>query len=377
MSLHTLLDFLEPINKDFLSNDEGYKDTQLGKHIEAYTEDNFPDISLADLVIVGCEETRGSGIPTSKNSANTIRSAFYSLFHWHKNVVVADIGNVKLGASIQDSYAAVKTVVKELLEKQKRVVIIGGSHDVTLAQYNAYADLEQIIEATNIDATIDLNMDSVLPKDNFLMEMLTGLPNYIKHYNHIGFQSYFVHPDMLETIDKLGFDCCRVGKAKESLTEIEPAIRNSSMLSVDIAAIQHAHAPANTLTPNGFTGEEICTLMQYAGMSNTVSSIGIYGYNSTQDKEDLTAKQISHMLWYLMDGIYKLKQEADLADRDNFNEYHVAFAEVETTFLQSKKTARWWMQLPNQQFVACTKLDYIIASNNDMSERWLRAVERS
>lgn len=379
MSVHTIntiIDFLEPINRYELSNDEGYKDTQLGKYIQAY-EDEFPDIANADLVMVGCGEMRGTGGNNNTDAPNAVRTAFYNLFHWHKNVIVADIGNVKVGATLQDTYAALKTVVAELLEQGKRVVIIGGSHDVTLAQYGAYANLEQIIEASCVDARIDLDMHSVLPNDNFLMEMLTGVPNYIKHYNHIGFQSYFVHPQMLETIDKLRFDCYRVGKVKESLEEMEPAIRNSHMLSFDIAAIQHAHAPANQLTPNGFTGEEACTLMQYAGMSNNISTIGIYGYNAAQDSHDLTAKQISHLLWYIMDGVYKSKQESALADRNNFYEYTIAFAEVETTFLQSKKTGRWWMQLPDERFVACSKLDYIIASNNDMPERWLRAIERN
>ncbi len=376
MSLHTIIDFLEPINRYQLSNDEGYKNTQLGQHIQAYEED-FPDIANADLVLVGCGEMRGKGGNNNTDAPNAVRTAFYNLFHWHKDVVVADIGNVKVGASLQDTYAALKTVTSELIEHGKRVVIIGGSHDVTLAQYAAYASLEKIIEATCIDARIDLNMDSVLPADNFLMEMLTGVPNYIKHYNHIGFQSYFVHPQMLETIDKLRFDCYRVGKVKESLEEMEPAIRNSNLLSFDIAAIQHAHAPANHLTPNGFTGEEACTLMQYAGMSSNINTIGIYGYDAALDNHDLTAKQISHLLWYVMDGVHKSKQESALADRNNFYEYTIAFAEVETTFLQSKKTARWWMQLPDEKFVACSKLDYVIASNNDMPERWLRAVERS
>ncbi len=375
MSLHTIIDFLEPVNRYQLSSDEGYKDTQLGRHIQAY-EDEFPDIENADLVLVGCGEMRGTGGNNNTDAPDAVRAAFYNLFHWHKEVVVADIGNVKVGATLQDTYAALKTVTTELIEQGKRVVILGGSHDVTLAQYGAYANLKKIIEATCIDARIDLNMDSVLPADNFLMEMLTGVPNYIKHYNHIGFQSYFVHPQMLETIDKLRFDCYRVGKVKESLEEMEPAIRNSNMLTFDIAAIQNAHAPANHLTPNGFTGEEACTLMQYAGMSCNINTIGIYGYNAALDSHDLTAKQISHLLWYIMDGVYKSKQESALEDRNNFYEFTMAFAEVETTFLQSKKTGLWWMQLPDDKFVACSKLDYIIASNNDIPERWLRAMER-
>lgn len=376
MSINTIIDFLEPINRYELSNDMGYKDTQLGRHIEVYEEGLFPDISQADMVLVGCGEMRGEGGVNNTEAPNAIRSAYYALFHWHQTVKVADVGNVKMGASIQDSYAAVKTVVKELIEQGKRVVIIGGSHDVTLAQYDAYASMEKIIEATCVDARIDLDMDSVIPSDNFLMEMLTGTPNFVRHYNHIGFQSYFVHPQMLEVIDKLRFDCFRVGKVKEHIDEMEPPIRNSHLLSFDIAAIQHAHAPANRITPNGFSGEEACTLMQYAGMSPNISSIGIYGYNTSLDTHNMTAIQISHLLWYIMDGIYKGKQEASIDDRSNFYEYNLAFAEIETVFLQSKRTGRWWMQLNNDKFVACSKLDYLIASNNDMPERWLREMER-
>jgi len=31
-------------------------------------------------------------------------------------------------------------------------------------------------------------------------------------------------------------------------------------------------------SPNGFTGEEACMLTRYAGMSNNLSTFGIYGY---------------------------------------------------------------------------------------------------
>lgn len=377
MSMQTVIDFLDPVNLFELSDDEGYKDTQLGRHITLYDEE-FPDVADADIVLVGCGEMRGTGIAnTDTDSPNAIRKEYYSLYHWHSEVKVADVGNIKRGATLDDTYAALKSVVSELVEKGKRVVILGGSHDVTIAQYQAYVSLEKIIEVACVDARIDLDMDSVQPADHFLMDILTGEPNYVGHYNHIGFQSYLVHPQMLETIDKLRFDCYRVGKVKENLEEMEPAIRSASMFSFDISAIQHAHAPANRLTPNGFTGEEACTLMQYAGMSRSVSSIGIYGYAPAMDEHGLTAKQISHMLWYLMDGVNKSKQEANFEDRNSFNEFTLAFAEVDTTFLQSKHTGRWWMQMPDEKFIACSKIDYLIASNNEIPERWMRAVERS
>ncbi|MBI5859012.1 MAG: formimidoylglutamase [Sphingobacteriales bacterium] len=369
-------DFLLPVDLKEISHTEGYKDGQLGQAIAIHCEE-FPDIDDAQIVLLGCGELRGSGLIHGQSKApDIIRRHFYSLYYWHHDIKIADIGNIKTGSLYTDSYAALKTVVQELINDGKTVIILGGSHDLTLSQYNAYAENKKLIEASCVDALIDLDLDSPFKHESFLMDMLTGEPNYIRHYNHIGFQSYYVHPRMLETMDKLHFDCYRVGSVKENIDEMEPVIRNSNMLSFDMTAIAYAYAPATTASPNGFNGEEACVLMRYAGMSPNISSIGIYGYDAQHDKDELTAKQISHMLWYVLDGRSRGRREATIDERESFNEYHTAFAEVETTFLQSKKTGRWWMQLPDKKFIACSYKDYLLASSNEIPERWLRAQER-
>lgn len=358
-----------------LSEDVGYKDNQIGKVIDAY-EEGFPDLDRADIVILGCGEQRGAGLMTRSEAADEVRKEFYKLFYWHNDVNLADIGNLRIGNNLNDTYAALKMVVHELVSIGKLVVVLGGTHDLTLGQYQAFVDDKKSIDAVGVDAIIDINMDSPFRSDKFLIELFTGEPNYMNHYNHLAFQSYFVHPRMLETMDKLRFDCFRVGVVKDRIEEMEPVIRNCHLFSFDMAAIAHAFAPANTASPNGLNGEESCTLMQYAGMSPNMQTIGIYGYQPENDKESLTAKQISHMLWYLMDGHSRGAREASLDDRESFNEFHMTFAEVETLFLQSKKTGRWWMQLPDQKFIACSHRDYIVASQNELPERWLRAQER-
>ncbi|MFT3931974.1 MAG: formimidoylglutamase [Chitinophagaceae bacterium] len=372
-----LTDFLLPINLAEISDDQLYHDGQIGKSIAVY-EEEFPDITDADIILVGCNEQRGNGKTNAgPSAADEVRKQFYQLYYWHEDLKLADIGNIKTGASLQDSYAAVKTVLNELLNEKKTVVLIGGSHDLTLAQYEAFTANKQLIEVSCVDSLIDLNINSPLRSDNFLMELLTSEPNFIQHYNHIGFQSFYVHPNMLETMDKLRFDCYRVGTVKESMDEMEPVIRNCQLLSFDVSAIAHAYAPGNFISPNGFNGEESCTLMRFAGLSPNTSSIGIYGYDPSKDKDALTAKQISHMIWYLMDGRSRGRREAKLEEKEAFNEFHMAFAEVQTVFLQSKKTGRWWMQLPDNKFIACSYKDYLLASSNEIPERWIRAQERS
>ncbi len=372
-----LIEFLEPVPVNELNDDEGYTDGQLAKHINVFTEE-LPDIENADIVFLGVTEFRGNGyFETGSDAANTIRKHLYRLHYWHTDVQIADLGNVKQGASLRDSYAAIKTILAEMLRLNKTVILLGGSHDITLAQYYAYIELEMQVEATCVDALIDLRGESPIHSENFLMEMLTGEPNMVKHYNHIAFQSYFVHPRMLETMDKLRFDCYRVGAVTENIEEMEPVMRNTHLLSFDVSAIKHSDAPANKNCPNGLTGIEACMLTRFAGLSNLLSSFGIYGYRPQDDVEELTARQISQMIWYFIDGKSRCKQEADLKERSNFNEYHTAFTEVETVFLQSKRTNRWWMQMPDSKFIACSYSDYVKASNNEIPERWLRVQERN
>ncbi len=374
--MYDLHDFLTPVDIHFLNEDSGYNDGQFAKHIAVY-ETELPDITHTDIVLVGVDEFRGSGnFEPGINAANIIRKQLYQLHYWHFDTTIADLGNIKTGASLNDSYAAVKTVLADLVRMKKTVVIIGGSHDVTLAQYFAHRELAKPVEATCIDATIDLRGESSLRSENFLLEMLTGEPNFIKHYNHIGFQSYFVHPRMLETMDKLRFDCYRLGRAKENIEEMEPVLRNTHLLSFDVNAIKYSDAPSGKCSPNGFTGEEACMLTRYAGMSSNLSSFGVYGYNPREDVNELTAVQVAQMLWYFIDGKSRSKQEASFDDTGLFNEFNTSFTDDGTLFLQSRRTGRWWMQLPDKKIIPCSYNDYLTASKNEMPERWMRAQER-
>lgn len=375
--MYDLQDFLLPIDIHTLNEDSGYNDGQLARHIFGF-DSELSDLSKVDIILLGIGETRGGGIFNNGFDApDAIRKQLYQLHYWHYDVKIADFGNIKIGATLNDSYAAIKTVLAALLKMNKTIVLLGGTHDITLAQYFAYKELGKSIEATCIDSTIDLRGESSIRSENFLLEMLTGEPNMVRHYNHIGFQSYYVHPRMLETMDKLRFDCYRVGVAKENMEEMEPVIRNTGLLSFDISAIKYSDAPVNENSPNGFTGEEACMLARYAGLSNQLSSFGIYGYQPEADVNYLTAKQIAQMLWYFIDGKNRSKQEASLEDRNHFNEYHTVFAEVDTVFLQSRKTNRWWMQLPNKKIISCSYNDYLSASRNEIPERWLREQERN
>lgn len=370
MEFTSIYDYVEPVDFAVIAGDEAYVKGQIGHLLQ---ENN--NVAEADLVIVGCNEHRGEVLQKKNPGTSAIRQKFYQLFYWHSDVKIADIGDVQTGKRLNDSYAALELVLTELLTAGKKVLVLGGSHDNTLAIYNAFAARKQLIEATVVDALIDIDPEGMKPSQRFLLEMLIADPNYIRQFNLLGFQSYFTFPGLLEAIDKLRFDCVRVGRVQEKMEEVEPIIRSSDFLSFDLKAMANAYMPVNLLSPNGFTGQDGCKLMQFAGMSSTLQVAGIFGL-ANDDPHGMSSMQVAQMIWYFMDGIQKSKHEASLDNREGFTEYHTLCAEVDTVFLQSRHTGRWWMQMPDKSFAACSFSDYLAASHNDLPERWLRLQER-
>lgn len=369
--MQDLRPFFETEHFTDTNNITKYHPLQWGSRIKYAFDDSF-DIDEADIILVGC------GVDESFDStANTIRKHLYGLYHWHEGVRIADAGNIRTGLTIHDTRAALLTVLEEIYAAGKIGIVLGSRHDFTLQQYEVFKKAERTAVATVADMLIDLDDAEDLDDRSFLLEMLTGTPNYISHYNHMAFQSYYTQPRMLETLDKLRFDFYRLGKVRENVQEMEPVLRSSDIFSFDLSAIRYSDAPANVKgSPNGLTGEEACTLTRYAGMSTNLTSLGIYGYDAANDTHEMTARQVSQMIWYFVDGLLVRSMEARLTDKEDFQVFNVTFTDNDTVFMKSKRTNRWWMSLPGNVYVPCSYNDYIIACNNDIPERWLREQER-
>ncbi len=182
-------------------------------------------------------------MPHTANSPNAIRKQLYKLYHWHSGIKIADAGNIRQGATVADTRAALLTVLQEIHNEGKIAVVLGGSHDLTLQQYEVFKKAGEMVVASIADMLIDLDEAEEVNAGSFLMDMLTETPNFITHYSHIAFQSYYAHPRMLETLDKLRFDFFRLGKVREQIDDMEPVLRTSNLFSFDISAVRFSDAP--------------------------------------------------------------------------------------------------------------------------------------
>jgi len=388
-----IVDFLDPIGPlEFPLSGESGNQSRFGNRIGIYTEANgFPNLSSCDIVLIGVKDDRNTIDNEGCGQApEAIRKYLYKLTTGPNPLRVVDIGNIKTGFSTKDTCFALSSVVAWLISSNIVPVIIGGSQDMTFANYQAYHSLGQIINIVTVDPMFDLgSSDQELNSRSYLSSIILHQPNFLFNYTNLGYQTYFIDQDALKLMQNLFFDTYRLGIVRDNLSEVEPILRNADMISFDISAIRHSDAPGNgNATPHGFYGEEACQITRYAGMSDKLTSIGFYEMNPRYDESGQTAHLVAQMIWYFIDGFYNRAHDFPFTSEENYVKYRVSIHDhkEEIVFYKSKKTDRWWMEIPlpaeqrakyeRHYLIPCSYKDYQTASDNDIPDRWWMAYQK-
>ncbi|MFD1258488.1 formimidoylglutamase [Mucilaginibacter terrae] len=390
-----LADFFTPVDLSKIAPGEGYKTSQLGNKIETHST-HFPDLDQKpDLVIFGVQDDRNAvNNPGCALGPDYVREKLYSLYEGDYTSKIYDLGNIRQGDTINDTYFAVKTVIAEMVKQDIVAVVLGGGQDLTYAQYLAYEEMEQKVDLVVIDSHFDLDEQAEMEEDDattsqsYLNKIFLHEPNYLFNFSNLGYQTYFVSQDSLRVMDNLFFEVHRLGEMMGNISVSEPIIRNASTISFDMGAIRSSDAMANAnATPNGFYGEEACQMCRYAGFNDKLSSIGFYEFNPAYDTNGQTAMLLAEMIWYFFDGFYSRKKDFPLQPKSQYLVYKTTLKheEHEIVFVKSKKSDRWWMQVPyptggslNERYhlVPCRYEDYTTAINGEMPDLWWRTFQK-
>lgn len=381
--------YLNPLNEVFTSKNNWKKST-IGDTITQYVD----GVKLFDydIAIIGVMEQRGNvGNDGCGSAPDRIRERFYSLFHrFGENTNLLDLGNILAGNTYKDTYFALTAVITELVKKEVIPVIVGGSHDLTYANYQAYESLEQVVNLVCIDRTIDLGLiQKDITEDNFINKIIMHQPNFLFNFSSVGYQSYFVDKEIDSMMERMHFDAYRLGFVRDNIEEMEPIVRNADILSFDVNAIKSSefsgYAQPN---PNGFLSDEICRVSRYAGLSDKLSSFGLYNYNPVHDTKGNGAMLLAQMIWYFIEGFRERKGDYPIANKSKYTKYHVALenGEHELTFYKSDFSGRWWMDVPHpsdlksrfvrHQMVPCSYSDYERALNGEVPDRWYQTFQK-
>ncbi len=359
------------------------KQSSFFKSITVYQE-TFPDYKSADIALIGISDNRsmheGSGIA---DGANALRNKLYRLMKGSGAYNVVDLGNISEAIDIEQTYGRVQEVCRACLENNVLPILIGGSHEMGFAQYQAYEEMEKLISLINIDAFLDMEDNSAPASKQHIQKLLMHQPNYLFNYSHLAYQSYLVNPQAISTLEKLHFEAHRIGALRHDIKEMEPVIRQADMLSFDLSAIRSSDFPAGSQAqPFGLTGEEACQLCWYSGINEKLSAAGFYEFDPLMDDgSGKSAAVLATMIWYFIEGFYHRKDSKDFRSND-YVKYVVSMpSEPETlVFYKSVVSEKWWMEVPNPSkstmyhrnaIVPCSYSDYENANKGELPERWI------
>ena len=365
-------------------------DHTVGKSIQIHTEGTFPDIQEKGIALLYVPEFRNGDISFQGKSDDEFRKYFYNLFlgkDW--GFKLYDCGTILPGNEITDTYFAVSQVTSELIKNKVIPIIIGGTQDLTYALYKGYEKLEQMVNICSIDHKLDLgDPEKEMSKDGYLSHLLTSRPCYLFNQSNIGCQAPFVSNPELELFEKLYFDICRLGEFNSDFKKAEPHLRNADILSMDLHSIRNSDFQARSNTsPNGFYAEQICQIAKYAGISDKLTSFGIFNHYSEGNSK--TANHLlAQIIWYFIDGVSQRKGDFPIGNKKDYTKFSVSLDDFkdEIVFYKSDKSERWWMEVPyppieatkyeRHHLVPCDYQDYQKAMQNEIPNLWWKTYQK-
>ena len=381
-----MIEFLSPVSKSVLAHREVLPNGVLGKKIDAYgVSDELPSLDNVKFALLGVKENRNDVDYIGEELCfDEIRKSLYSLYSGNWSYSIIDIGDIEKGDSVQDTYFAMKTVVETLLKNKITPLILGGSQDLAYSQYRAYDSFGNMVNIANIDSKFDLgDADQPISNKSYLGKIIVDKPYGLFNYSNIGYQSYYNSPEEISLMEKLFFDGYRLGEVTSDITKVEPILRDANLVILDINAIKSADLSyRNSESPNGFDGREICAIARYAGISNKVSSFGVYELKNFKESKS-AAMLIAQIFWYFIEGFNFRVSDDDFNNESLYTVYRVPIEDQILLFKKSNKTGRWWIELPfisnvnnklkRQTLLPCTYGDYLSACDQEIPERWMKA----
>src|SRR5690554_4747006 len=382
-----MIDFLSPVSKKVLAHREVLPPGTLGKLIRVHAEKGeLPSFEGIKFAIFGVKENRADeDFMGEEINFDPYRKAFYSLYPGNWSHGIMDIGDIENGETPEDSRFAAKETVAALLKMDIIPLVLGAGQDLVRGQYRAYDGFDQMVNIVNIDSRFDLgNADLPMSNKSYIGKIVVELPYNLFNYSVIGYQSFFNPPQEIALMDKLFFDAFRLGEVTSDITIVEPIMRDADIVTLDASAIKSSEISYKDYSsPNGFDGREICSISRYAGISNRVSSFGLYEISKSISQKS-GPMLIAQIMWYFVEGVNFRIDDGDFDDEKHFTTYLVPIDDTVLTFKKSKRTERWWILMPfisdvnnklkRRTLLPCTYGEYLSACNNgQIPDRWLRA----
>ena len=375
------IELLKPIDDDILNSIKSNKRGSIGEEIQIHTSSlGLPDIESTDIAILGISETRNSFFESNDFNLSNFRKEFYqlNLGKWKKSI--SDLGNLPNGETTNDTYHAIAELCLFLRKKNIISIIIGGSNDIIFPIFKSYNNFNKKVNIVSIDNQFDLHQDEdLLSSRSYMNKIIIDDSSKLNDFTNLGYQRHLCSPSEIDLMDKLFFDYISLGDLIGDDKSAEPILRDAHIIGLDMKALSWVSSGNYEYgNPNGIDSRLICILSRYSGISDKCGYFGLFELLNNS----ISTKLYAQIIWYFIEGVNSRFSEPIFSDESGFIKYNVSVSGRDLIFIKSNESERWWLEIilseknEKKRYLPCLESDYISALNDNIPERWFRAIKR-
>ncbi len=275
------------------------KDPRMG----AFVQNQPEDYKSAQVVIIGCPEDEGirrsRGRPGARRSPEEIRKALYRLAVSEiiQELKIFDVGDIRLGESLEDTHLRLRQVVRHVLEDGKMAVVLGGGNDISYPDCAALMEVKKDVLVFNIDKHFDVRDLSPRNSGTAYRQLLEeGLINPEKFYE-MGSEEFANSPNYKEYLERKGVHVYSLDEMRSTGIRrlFQKIMKDSAYEAIfwgfDMDVVRNADAPGVSASfPTGLTVKEIIQIAEIAGNQTPFGVVEFTEVNPEVDIDNRTSK---------------------------------------------------------------------------------------
>ena len=372
--------YLCPLSEDLIEFKSNLSRGTLGSNITLYNSEKT-DYSSIDIAIVGLNEYRNSDeISDESLNLENFRREFYSLFYGNWSANILDLGDVISGKSFSDTYYAVNSIHQDLINQNIVVIFIGGGQDFTFPLYQSLSKKLNKVNISSVDNKFDFGkIKKQFSSSSYMSKIIMDKKNSLNHFCNLGYQTFLNSQEEIDLLNKFNFESHRLGEITENIKIVEPVLRETNLLTVDFKSIKSSELNFVHNYSNGFESSQFCSVLRYAGMSNSINSVGLFELLDSS----ISSALLSQSIWYFIEGYcLRIKEDPNSSNFKGYT-YNVFCEGTNLKFYNSELSQKWWVEFINEietknisSLLPCNKRDYLMACDGTFSDRLIMFLKR-
>ena len=270
------------------------------------------DYASSEIVILGCPQDEGvrrnNGRPGAEHAPSAIREQFYKLTSFNIKKKIFDLGDTKIGATLEETHDTHTAVVQQLLRDGKRVIVIGGGNDISYPDGIAMAAVFGAANwiGINVDSHLDVRIADQRNSGTPYRQLLEEKHLVPSQFFEVGYQTHFCSPVYYEYIRQLGVQRISLELLRsrsDSDVELKEMIKNkfvhhssamNTFFGFDLDVVRAADAPGTSApSPLGLRAGEFIQLVKYAASLANTKMIEFSEVNPKFDVDNRTTKLVA------------------------------------------------------------------------------------